>query len=294
MLQKNSPVSHLEVFVKLSNIKIIKLIVFISILFGFYFYPYINSNLLEIYFLNVGQGDSILIKSPDNKYILIDTGPDRAVVEQLGKYMPFWDKRIDYLLLTHPDKDHIGGYEGLIASYKIGSIIYTGKQGDSELYRQFEELAKDENYINVGVYDDFNLGCCIVFDIIWPDATIISHETTNNTSYGFILKYNNFNAFFGGDLESGYEDQLSIRYPYDIDLLKVGHHGSKNSTSQQFLKRFKPEIAIIQVGKDNSYGHPSGEVIELLNLNHIKYYINYEYDQLYFKSDGNNVFHYSR
>jgi competence protein ComEC len=282
--------------VKLVKNKIVIVTIVISVLLNALFSVYLFDDYLYIYFLNVGQGDSILIRTPDHKYLLVDAGPDEQVISELGKVMPFWKKKIDYMILTHPDADHVGGMIDVIKNYKIDNLIYTGYPTETSVYQEFLKLVtlKQINQIKLGSTIDFYAGCCVVVDMLWPDINNISEiEETNNASQAFILRFKEFRAYFGGDMDSNYEDIVARRNSENIDLLKIGHHGSKYSTSEFFLKTLDPEVAVIEAGKDNTYGHPHKEVISRLKNAEIEVFINYEYEKLYFKTDGSYLAYYT-
>jgi len=207
---------------------------------------------LRLYMLNVGQGDSFLIISPDNKKLLVDTGKGDLAARELHANLGFFDYYIDYVLITHPDNDHAGGLSAIQSSFVIGNLI---------------ETASDNS--------DFYLGCCVLIDFVWPESMpefAIKDRSTNAKSITFFLTYNDFSAFFGGDLPKEEEDYIAKKYSRDIDLLKVSHHGSYTSTSEYFLSILKPEIALISVGLNNSYHHPHQSILTELHKRGIKIY----------------------
>jgi competence protein ComEC len=200
--------------------------------------------------LDVGQGDSILIISPDGKKLLIDTGKNDSASAELRNILGLFDNNLDYVLITHPDNDHAGGLDEVKDSYRIGIVI---------------ENATDNS--------DFYLGCCVLIDFVWPKSEPADKRlTTNEASLSFFLEYNDFSAFFGGDLPKEEEDYIAKTYPTDVDILKVSHHGSSTSTSEFFLSVLKPEIALISVGYNNPYNHPNQSVINMLNARGVEIY----------------------
>lgn len=253
---------------------------------------YLSKSMMEIDFLDVGQGDSILIKSNDNKYMLVDGGPDESVLTELGKTIPYGVGKIDYIILTHPDMDHIGGLPQVIERYKIDKIYM--KLGDEKYNATYGELLKRLKEKNIDIIDpmiddDFILGCCVYIDFVWPEE-LSDFENINDASISMLVSYQNFEMFLGGDLEKTIEEQVALHNPTDIDILKVGHHGSKNSTSQRFLDALKPEIAIISSGKGNKYGHPDAEVLDLLKVNKIKVFNTAEFGTVEILTDGDNIY----
>jgi len=230
-------------------------------------YFYVINTDLAIYFLDIGQGDSTLIKTPDNNFILIDGGPDNTILSKLSEVMPFWQKNIDLVILTHSDLDHLSGLTEVIKSYTIGAVVYSDVTKNSDVYKEFERLITSNNIKILGYTDkdDLKIGCCTYINFLWPkQETDLMNLDTNNTSITFELVYKNTNAFFGGDLESEYEDKLVDEDSFlDVDLLKVSHHGSDKSTSKEFVQKLSPDIAIVSVGKENIFGHPKESVIKI-------------------------------
>lgn len=221
-----------------------------------------EGNSSEVVFLNVGQGDSIFIE--DNNYqILIDGGPSSAVIAELAKEMPFWDRTLDLIVLTHPDKDHISGLIDILKRYKVENILQTGVKGKGEEYQVWQELIKEEgaNIITAFSGQRIIMGDSF-FEVLNPSENLEDKEfkENNNTSIVLKLVWPNKSFLFTGDIDEKIEKELKN---IDVDVLKVSHHGSKNSTSEEFLEKTSPKTAVIQVGKNN-YGHPSEEVLARL------------------------------
>lgn len=243
-------------------------------LFSF-FYDFLPKNKLEIFFLNVGQADSILIKTPKNHLILIDAGNGEAVLYELNKALSFWQKNFDLVVLTHPDRDHFGGFNSFIKKYKVKNFLMAGVETNDAFYKML--LTKlDEKNINVRFANsnsDFLFDDGALIDILHPSEFLIGeNELRNVSSIVLKLELKNIKILFMGDAEKDIEEAL-IAENQDLkaDILKVGHHGSKTSTSEIFLKKVKPEIAIISVGRNN-YGHPHQQILELLKKYDIRIY----------------------
>lgn len=224
-----------------------------------------DEKLLQIYALDVGQGDAILIISPDNKKFLIDTGKDDSAAKRLKEVLGPFDNHLDYVLITHPDSDHAGGYKYVADYYTVADKI---------------ENASDNS--------DFTLGCCVSIDFVWPQGSSRSAETNENSA-AFFLKYGNFLSYFDGDLPSKQEDLVAKKYPYDISVLKVSHHGSSSGTDSYMLSVFKPEIALISVGKNNPYHHPTAKTLLNLKNADIQVYRTDELGTIHLTSDGQTV-----
>ena len=232
-----------------------------------------SGKFLKVEFFDVGQGDAEFIETPSKQQILIDGGPDMSVLEKLGKTMPFFDRYIDLVILTHPETDHLNGLIEVLKRYDIGAVITTGIVRDTQEYEEWTGLLKEKNipiFIAKagGIID---LGNNINVNILYPFENLAGKKLsdTNNHSVVSQLIYGDFEALFTGDIEKSAENKLvSAGINLNSDILKIAHHGSKTSTTKEFLKAVNAMLAVIEVGKDNRYGHPHQEVLERLkNLN---------------------------
>lgn len=224
---------------------------------------------LEVDFFDVGQGDSIFIETMDKKQILIDGGPDLSVLEKIGRIMSFYDRYIDIVVLTHPEQDHLNGLIEILKRYNVGAVITSGIIKDTDQYKEFIKIIKEKN---IPVYiaklgGEIDFGNNIKLNILYPFESIAGKEASdvNNFSVVSQLIYNNFKLLLTGDIEKSAENKL-INSGIDLksDILKIAHHGSKTSTSDEFLKKVDALLAVILVGKDNKYGHPHQEVLDRL------------------------------
>ena len=216
-------------------------------------------NNLKVIFFNVGQGDSIFIETPQKHQILIDGGPsENIVLEKLGKQMPFWDKTIDLIVLTHSDFDHLNGLLGVLEKYKVGHVLWTGVGQDTTASARWDiDLLKEKTDIVLA-----KQGVSIKADkselrVLYPFVLPQGQESSNDLSIVSRLVFNNFSFLFLGDISYKVEKKI-LENGVDIkaDVLKVAHHGSKDSTSQDFIAAIAPKVAVISCGKDNQYGHP--------------------------------------
>ena len=246
---------------------------------------------LKVEFFDVGQGDSTFIETMDKKQVLIDGGPDLSVLEKLGKAMPFYDRYIDLIVLTHPEQDHLNGLIEVIKRYDIGAIITTGVIKETEQYKEWIKIIKQKNipiYIaKAGGVIDF--GNNINLNILYPFENLSGKilSDVNNTSIVSKLVYNNFEILFTGDIEKSAENKLiknTLAGVLKSDILKIAHHGSKTSTSENFLKAVQASIALIGVSKDNKYGHPHQEVMD--RLKNLLVYTTGANGDIKIKSDG--------
>ncbi|MBP9770541.1 MBL fold metallo-hydrolase [Candidatus Gracilibacteria bacterium] len=228
----------------------------------------IPDNRFHIYFLNIGQGDSTLIKTPNNHQILVDGGPKNYILQELDVVMPFFDKTIDLVVVTHPHADHIDGLIEVLKRYEVNAVLITGVDYKSPSYDEFLKIVTEKN---IQIYiaeknEDFSFGN-VTFDVIYPNKPLLGKkfQDLNNSSIVIKILYSGKKILMTGDMAFE-EENLLIKTGLNLraDILKVGHHGSKTSSSRDFLNLVKPEIAIIQSGNGNSFGHPSKEALNRL------------------------------
>jgi competence protein ComEC len=247
-----------------------------------------NNGQLEVSFLNIGQGDSIFIKAPNGNQMMIDGGPGRVVLGELGKVMPFYDRSIDLLLVTNPDKDHMAGFIDILNSFKIESVIEPGTKPDTAVYREFERAVATEQAKKIIARDGMRvmLDPETYFEIVFPDRDVSKLETNTGSIVGKLV-YQNSCVVFPGDSPEGVETFLVARGDdLHCDVLKVGHHGSRTSTSERFLDAVTPRVAVISAGLHNSYGHPHKEVLDALAAHHVIVLGTYDQGRITLVSDG--------
>jgi competence protein ComEC len=224
----------------------------------------------HVYFLNVGQGDSILLRTPSGKNILIDGGPDDKVLSELKDTLPFFDSTLDYVLLTHPDSDHIKGLIYVLKRYPVKNIYFTGAGKNNSLTESFLQTVRDKN-IHTVIADattDIVLTDGVTLDVLYPFTQIMgSAVNINSTSIVSRAIYGNNSILLTGDSENDVAEKLITNHAnLDSDILKVAHHGSKYASSEKFLSAVSPKYCVIQVGKDNSYHHPHLETLKRLDV----------------------------
>ncbi len=230
-------------------------------------------NNLKVIACDVGQGDAILITHNFDQ-ILIDGGPDNKVLDCLGKYMPFWDRQIELVILTHPDTDHSGGLPEVFKRYSVNTFLTNDITQEQFSNKTIQVLAgevggKGITVIHPSDTPAIRLGL-IHLDILHPSLGF-TDKKTNNYSIATLLDYGQFEAIFTGDIEDAVSDLISKKEKIqDVDYIKVPHHGSKNGLSEELLKVAKPEIGVISVAAKNSYGHPHQEVLDLLQKYNVK------------------------
>lgn len=224
---------------------------------------------LEVYFLDVGQGDAILIRTSTGKNILIDGGPDNSILEKLGRILPYTNRKIDVIIITHPHADHLIGLNAILDRYLVSTIIYTGVNYQNNDYYYFQEIAQQKAatiiLAKTGDYLDLDNGCRL--NILFPFSNISGQDfkNINNSSIVSELSCAKEKILLMGDAETPVEKELMANYPgLQARILKLGHHGSKTASSPEFIEQINPDLAVISVGKDNKYNLPSPEVLDRL------------------------------
>ncbi len=212
--------------------------------------------------LDVGQGDAFFIEMPTGERVLIDGGRDRSVLSKLGTILPPWDRRIDVLIPSHPDADHITGLVESIDRYQVGLIIETGVQAHTPVGDAFAAIDAPRRFLSAGDIITFGR---VTLEALWPQEGLARTypENRNDTSLVLRLDYGRTSMLFTGDAENTVEAVLADAIGH-IDVLKVGHHGSLSSTSWELLVGSTPDYALVSAGEDNSYGHPHPVILSRL------------------------------
>jgi len=254
------------------------LLICLAIVIGLFFYVrYFSDTGFKIIFFNVGQGDSALVQFGDGQKMLVDCGPDRKILSKLGQYFPFYDRTIDYLVVSHPDSDHYGGCVDVVKRYKVGMIIENGVIKNGDPYWQVWKQRSAESGINNKVIAGHEVWtvASTTLEFFSPDPVLNLMEKNkegNNLSIVFKLTHASTTVLFGGDAEIPLEQALTQKYcvsstPCPVlraDYLKIGHHGSDSSSGEDWLDAIALRVAIISVGK-NTFGHPSFRVLRHLD-----------------------------
>lgn len=229
---------------------------------------------LSVTFFDVGQGDAIFIETPDNHQILIDGGPSGDVLEKLGKEMPFWDRTIDLVVLTHPDFDHLAGLIEVLKRYEVENILWSGIACATAECSEWQRLIGEEgSLLHIARAGQRIRAGSVALDVLYPFESLAGKtvENTNGASIVARLVFGEKSFLFTGDAYQAVERQLLEKgADVDSDVLKVGHHGSKSASSESFVGAVSPEIAVISAGPDNKYGHPHQETLSVFE----KYGIN--------------------
>jgi len=220
---------------------------------------------LHVYFLDVGQGDAILIRAPDGRQVLVDGGPSpAALLDELGSLLPFWDRTLDMVVLTHPDTDHMNGLLPLFERDRIATVLDTVQDGGEAPAWSAALAAHRGQRITARrgmrlVLDDLRI------TVLHPAEPLLPETSDNAASLVLRLDYGEISLLLMGDAEQATEEALlAAGQPLQADVLKVAHHGSGGGTSAAFLAAVQPQLAVIQVGADNRFGHPHPDTLTRL------------------------------
>ena len=244
---------------------------------------------IEIHFIDVGQGDGALIKTPEGN-IIIDSGPKA----QGDKFIQYLQNEgvtsIKYAIFTHPHEDHMGSAQFVLDAFEIENVIMNDRVSTSDYFEKALDVIekKEINTICAKVGDVYSVGG-FKMTVVAPNSDKYSESDTNNSSIIIFAEYGENSFVFTGDAEKASEAEVAQKYGaggLDCDLLKVGHHGSSSSSTEAFLTCISPEYAVISVGEGNSYGHPTQEVLSRLEAHNINYYTTAQEGSIVFVSDG--------
>lgn len=247
---------------------------------------------LHLVFCDVGQGDAIYVRTPNGEDILIDGGPNEKVLSCLGEHMPFYDRKIELVFLSHPQADHLNGLNSVLERYSVDYFISSGIEGQGEEYKRLRSLIKSNKIpMKKETVGEKILLDNLTFATLWPSTQVLGAQTSqtdlNDLSLVLELTYNQFNALLTGD--AGQDVQQEMRNKglslSNVEILKVPHHGSKTSLLLSFLEQIKPQLAVISVGK-NSYGHPTKETLGILRDKDIRILRTDEDGEIEIVSDG--------
>jgi len=231
-----------------------------------------HSSGLKVSFLDVGQGDAILIETPSQRQVLIDGGPSpEKLSQELGQKLPFWDKSLDLVVLTHPHGDHLGGLMGVLNRYRVEQVLEPEIESDTIIYQEWNSIVeeKDIKRIIACAGQQIDLGDGIRLEVLYPDQTqpvTLKGENIDDEAMVLRLVWNKVSFLLTSDVGNSAERELLARgLEIDSTVLKVGHHGSATSTSDLFLTAVSPEVAVISVGEQNDYHLPNDKVVARLD-----------------------------
>ena len=252
-----------------------------------------ESNILKVAFLDIGQGDAIYIEAPNGNQIMFDGGPGSGTLGKLREVMPPLDTSIDMLVVTNPDKDHMGGFVDILKNFKVQAVVEPGTDKMTQIYKSLEEYIRDEGAQKILARQ----GMDIVLDkkngvkikLLFPDRDVNAWDV-NDGSIIARLEYGDQSIVLQGDASALTENILvQQKSLLPATVLKLGHHGSRTSSSLAYLRAVQPKYAIISAGRDNSYGHPHKEVIDRLASLKIPYLGTYQKGTIELLTNGKEL-----
>lgn len=244
-----------------------------------------------VHFFDVGQGDAALIIGPQREQIVVDGGPNLSLLEHLQRTMPFYDRTIDMLVLSHPHQDHLFAFPEIMKRYTVKNLLITGMDFGLPKYREMLTLAADQN-VRIILADpehDIVFEDGLTLDVIWPHANLLGQKgDANNTSVALRVLYGNDSILFTGDMEEPEEREiLSAGIDVSANILKVAHHGSRTSSSTGFLMAVKATEAVVSVAAENGYKLPNQDVLDRLRSFGMKTHLTSMSGSLTVTLDGN-------
>lgn len=242
---------------------------------GLFIYQYLTfyDGKLHVVFCDVGQGDGILITTPSNKQILVDAGPDKRILDCLGKHMPFWDRTIDIALLTHPHADHFAGYYYIVDQYRIDHFTTEALRNNTDGFKELEKRLQTRelpvSFVSAG--DRWRTGDGVMIEVLGPTNTFLVSKdpdgiiTNSAESASLVIQvsYGEFSVLLTGDAPIDEMTDIALDGIEGLDVLQIPHHGSTTGIDGEVLSLLQPRMAVISVGKNN-YGHPKKDVLDIL------------------------------
>lgn len=242
-------------------------------IFGVWQVVTFNDGKLHVVFCDVGQGDGILLKTPNNSYMLFDSGPDDKVVSCLGRHMPFWSHELSLALLTHPHADHLNGFLPVFQSYTIDQFVTERLANKTQGYKKLQADIKDtKTQETMALAGDMFRTSTLTLKFVGPTDTYL-HDTSPKGFIGetgefgsleTLVEYGKFKLLMTGDSQAAELEQALSLIAGKITVLQVPHHGSKTGLTSDVLHTLSPQLAVISVGAHNRYGHPALTTLELL------------------------------
>lgn len=248
---------------------------------------------LKVSFLDIGQGDAILIQTPSKKKMLIDGGPSNVVLSRIADEVSYFTRDIDVMLETHPDADHVTGLIPVLEKYNVHTVVTSPGVGSTGVFEDLEKHIIDEQadvYLaHTGDLIDFHDG--VLVKVLYPPQKYVAKKNdTNDASVSVVVVYGDHTFLLTGDLASNQEGKLlEAELQKNITVYKAGHHGSKYSSGEQLLSYIRPEYSVISAGKDNKYGHPNPEALARLQTYSKEILSTIERGTISFETDGRTL-----
>lgn len=245
--------------------------------------------ILTFALLNIGQGDAIFIESPTGTQIVVDGGPNNTLMREISKVMPWYDRHIDMLVVTNPDRDHYEGFISLLKKYSTATLLEPGTTNDNDVYKHFQKQISDRGIKKVvarrGQVIDIGGGAYL--QILFPDRDV-SGLSPNDGSIVMKLVYGETSIMLQGDSTAKIENYLLALGTTTLKstILKAGHHGSRTSSDENYVRVVDPEWTVISSGVENDYGHPHKEILETMDKLGIPTYDTCNNGKIVFESDG--------
>lgn len=280
------------------KVKIILFIIFLALIFlaGFFVFQLIlySDQKLHVVFCDVGQGDAIFIRTPKGSDILIDAGPGNKVLGCLERHMPFWDRDIELAFATHPDADHITGFQYVLKSYTVKSFNTSQKSHDTKVFAEINRLISEKHVPFKFLFDGdiYKTADGIMLKTFWPTQEYVKansiSDDTNSFSLVQVLSYGDFRGLFTGDIEKEILNSI-FQNGLSVDVFKLPHHGSKTGVDEKTFQLIHAKLGILSVGLHNRYGHPSPVVLNLLRQFNLPYKSTSKVGDIEIVSDGKNL-----
>lgn len=263
----------------------------IDLFIGFQFLA--HPRVLTVAFLDVGQGDAVFIQAPNGNQLLYDAGPPSGkILRSISEVMPFYDRSIDIAILSHPDMDHIGGFMDVFARFNISAVLQSGANSENGVHDEMLRVIRDEGAAHFTARRgmQISLGDGVVIDVLYPDRDTAQMDT-NDASIVLRVRYKETAFLISGDLPRSLEEHIVAQEGSNLhaNVLKLGHHGSRTSTSPLFLVAVHPDVAVISAGLNNRYGHPHKEVLDELKEFYVPMLSTATEGNIIFESDGTKV-----
>ena len=247
---------------------------------------------LQVSFFDVGQGDGMLLRTPYGHDVLIDAGPTGSIVNKLGATLPWYNRDLELVIITHPHADHYRGLFEVLKRYEIKKVIVPDVTTTSSLYQKLITQLQEQHIpvIRLKYPIRLRMGHDLTLDLLFPDHPLGTIKSMNDASLTGMLTFKHSRILLPGDLEAKGENYLIKKQAHlKADVLKVGHHGSKTSTTEAWLSAIDPDYAIISVGAKNSYGHPHPSVVERLQEHDVTTYRTDVQGDITLTSDGDKI-----